>query len=537
MLNMNISSLSDPRWQELGVRLPGYSAADAAAKTVSEPRWVHFGAGNIFRGFIARIAQRLLEDGLTDSGIIAADTFDYEIIDRIYKPYDNLTMMVDLAADGSTACEIIGSVGESLRAGSAYRSDMARLREIFASPSLQLVSFTITEKGYSLRGISGEYLPVVLADFDDGPALARHAMSVVCALAYHRYTTCGAPIAFASMDNCSENGKVLSGSILEIANQWLARGIVDRGFIEYLSDPARCSFPWSMIDKITPRPAQSVEQLLTDKGIDAMAPVTTAKNTFIAPFVNAEIPQYLVIEDSFPNGRPPLEKAGVYMTDRDTVNKAERMKVMTCLNPLHTALAVFGCLLGYTSIAAEMKDPQLRRLVERIGYDEGMPVVVDPGIIRPEDFLSEVLTQRLPNPFIPDMPQRIATDTSQKIPVRFGQTIRAYIESDSLDVTSLECIPLAIAGWLRYLLAVDDCGYPMAVSSDPMLMQLQEQLAGVSFGCPDSCRGRLDDILSNENLFAADLCACGLAPKIYDMLTQMLEGEGAVRRTLVKYLG
>ena len=61
-------------------------------------------------------------------------------------------------------------------------------------------------------------------------------------------------------------------------------------------------------------------------------------------------PQYLVIEDSFPNGRPPLEKskAGVYMTDRDTVNKSERMKVTVCLNPVHSALGPYGCVLGYT---------------------------------------------------------------------------------------------------------------------------------------------------------------------------------------------
>ena len=99
------------------------------------------------------------------------------------------------------------------------------------------------------------------------------------------------------------------------------------------------------------------------------------------------------------------------------------MKVTTCLNPLHTALAVYGCLLGYTLIADEMKDPDLKRLVERIGYTEGLPVVTDPGIIRPEAFLKEVLEQRLPNPFMPDTPQRIACDTSQKVPIRFGETV------------------------------------------------------------------------------------------------------------------
>ena len=267
-----------------------------------------------------------------------------------------------------------------------------------------------------------------------------------------------------------------------------------------------------------------------------MQPIVTSRNTFIAPFVNAEIPQYLVVEDNFPNGRPALEKAGVYMTDRDTVNKTERMKVTTCLNPLHTALAVYGCLLGYTSIAAEMQDAELKGLIERIGYDEGMPVVTDPGIIKPADFIAEVVGQRFPNPFIPDTPQRIATDTSQKIPIRFGETIKSYIASDELDVKSLTFIPLAIAGWLRYLLGVDDKGEKMEVSSDPMLETLQQQLAGIELGKPASVGDKLRPILSNEAVFAADLVACGLADKIEEMFGKLIAGPGAVRATLQEYL-
>ena len=94
----------------------------------------------------------------------------------------------------------------------------------------------------------------------------------------------------------------------------------------------------------------------------------------------------LVIEDSFPSGRPQLEKAGLYFTDRTTVDKVEKMKVCTCLNPLHTSLAVFGCLLGYTLISKEMQDEELVKLVETIGYKEGLPVVINPGILDPKEF-------------------------------------------------------------------------------------------------------------------------------------------------------
>jgi fructuronate reductase len=267
-----------------------------------------------------------------------------------------------------------------------------------------------------------------------------------------------------------------------------------------------------------------------------MQPIVTARGTYIAPFVNAEVPEYLVVEDLFPAGRPPLDAVGVYLTDRDTVNRVERMKVTTCLNPLHTALAVYGCLLGYTSIAAEMRDPDLVELARRIGQDEGLPVVTDPGILRPAAFLREVLAERLPNPFIPDTPQRIATDTSQKIPIRFGETIKAYMASDTLAAETLTGIPLALAGWLRYLLGIDDALTPFERSGDPLLAELTAALAGVRVGEPQSARGKLAPILSNKALFGVDLVAAGLAGTVETMLMEMLAGEGAVRATLQKYL-
>ena len=536
-MKLKLKSLEDTAgWEKAGVKLPRFNIAAMRTHTEKMPVWVHFGAGSLVRGFHARLMQSLLNQGLTQSGLICVDAFDYEIIDRVYDPYDNLSIMVSLKPDGSMDKEIVASVAEALRAGDEYPADFETLRNIFRNPSLQMLTFTITEKGYTLTNMEGKFFPAAEKDFATGPVGCALAMPKVTALLLERYKAGPYPIAVVSTDNCSHNGEKIRSAVMTVAEKWHENGFVDDGFLKWISDESKVSFPWTMIDKITPRPAEVVEQALAAAGIEDMAPVVTAKKSFVGPFVNSEVPQYLVVEDRFPNGRPPLEKAGVYMTDRNTVNDCERMKVTTCLNPLHTALAVYGCLLGYTSIAAEMKDPQLKALVEKIGYDEGMPVVVDPKILSPEDFIHEVIDRRFPNPFIPDTPQRIATDTSQKVGIRYGETIKSYAASDRLDVKDLTYIPLAIAGWLRYLLGVDDKGQPMECSGDPMLEQLQTQLSGVTLGKPGSVAGRLVPILSNAVLFGSDLMELGLGEKIEGMVRELLAGPGAVRETLKRYL-
>lgn len=523
------------QWKNAGIGLPSYDIEKVAEETKKNPVWVHFGAGNIFRIFIGGIADTLISSGEMKKGITCVETFDFDVVDKIYRPYDNLVLAVTLKADGSTDKKVLGSLAEAIKARSEVPEEWDRLKEIFSDKNLQMISFTITEKGYALKGVDGNYFPFIQKDIDNGPEKPVSAMAVVCALLYERFQAGKAPLAVVSMDNCSHNGEKLRNSILTMAKEWEKKGYVTGEFVNYISDENQVSFPWSMIDKITPRPAESVCRSLEELGIEDIAPVITSKNTYIAPFVNAEGPQYLVIEDHFPNGRPALEKAGVYMTDRDTVNKVERMKVTTCLNPLHTALAVYGCVLGYTLIADEMKDEELDRLVHEIGPVEGMPVVTDPGILSPEAFVDEVINVRIPNPFMPDTPQRIATDTSQKVGIRYGETIKAYVAQYG-DAKKLKAIPLAIAGWCRYLLGVDDKGENFELSSDPMLAELTAALKDVKFGEKESYTGQLKSILSNENIFGIDLYKAGIGEKIEELFVKEIAGPGAVRKTLKENL-
>ncbi|MCI8423902.1 MAG: mannitol dehydrogenase family protein [Lawsonibacter sp.] len=539
-MKLSNAGLSEPKiWRDAGYALPAFSRSKVEAATREHPVWVHFGAGNIFRAFQANLAQRMLNQGKMDRGLTVVEGFDYEIIEKQYREHDNLSVLVTLKSDGQVEKTVIGSIVESCILDSDDAAEFSRLKDIFSNPSLQMATFTITEKGYSLVDGKGNQLPAVSADFAGGPAKPDSYIGKVTSLLHTRYRAGAAPIAMVSTDNCSHNGDKLSAAVTAFAEQWVKNGLADQGFLDYIQDEKRVSFPWSMIDKITPRPDSSVEEILRRDGLEDLDPVVTSKNTYVAPFVNAEESEYLVIEDKFPNGRPALEEVGVIFTDRDTVNKVERMKVCTCLNPLHTALAIYGCLLGFTKISEEMKDPQLLSLVKTIGYHEGLPVVVNPGVLDPKAFIDTVVQERIPNPFMPDTPQRIATDTSQKLSIRFGETIKAYMASDKLSVSELKLIPLVFAGWLRYLMAVDDAGQPFSPSSDPMLAEVTPYVAGFTLGqVPPLAEIELTlkPLLQNKAIFGVDLTECGLSGTVAGYFAEELAGPGAVRAVLKKYV-
>ncbi|MFG6328988.1 MAG: mannitol dehydrogenase family protein [Lachnospiraceae bacterium] len=523
-------------WASKGYSLPQFDRAAVTEKTKEAPFWLHFGAGNIFRAFQANIVQNLLNDNTLDKGLIVAEGYDYEIIEKINHPYDNYSILVTLKSDGSVEKTITGSIVEAIAADSANKAAFSRLKEIFCKDSLQMVSFTITEKGYSLTNGNGELFKDVKSDMENGPENPSSYIGKVASLLYTRYQNGAKPVAMVSMDNCSHNGDKLRNAITSFAEKWTENGTADKEFLSYVSNPQKVSFPWSMIDKITPRPDAAIEKILSGDGVEGLSPVITSKNTYIAPFVNAEECEYLVIEDNFPNGRPPLEKGGIIFTDRETVDKVEKMKVCTCLNPLHTALAVFGCLLGYKLISDEMKNPALKNLAMFIGYKEGLPVVTDPGILNPEEFINTVLNVRIPNPFMPDTPQRIATDTSQKLAIRFGETIKAYKSSASLDTMDLKYIPLVFAGWLRYLMGIDDNGNKFELSPDPMLGTLCPYVSSISLGDNINVNEILKPILADEKIFGISLYDVNIAGLVCRYFTEMIAGTGAVQATLDKYV-
>ena len=514
-------------WKAANIELPSYDPKQIAEKSKEHPAWVHFGIGNIFRHFVGGICDELLEKGLTDCGINCIETFDYEVVDKIYEPFDNLALSVTLFADGRQDRRVTGALSEAVRADGSDES-VSRIKEIARESGLQMMSFTITEKGYLLFGDEAE----------KGPWNSAGAMSLVTSMLYERFLSGGNPIALVSMDNVSKNGEKLRASVTEVARLWLKEGMVEEGFLTYVTDGEKVSFPQTMIDKITPRPSETIANELEEAGVEQMQPVITSRRTYIAPFVNAEHAQYLVIEDDFPNGRPPLEEGrGVYMTDAHTVDLSEKMKVTACLNPVHSATGPLGVVLGYDMFADMLLEDELvMKMARMVAYDEGMPMLEDPGIISPKAFADELFAERFVNRYLGDTNLRLCTDTSMGVGVRFGHTIKAYADKYG-SAEQLTAVPLGIAAWLRYLMAVDDNGNSYTLAPDPMAEKINSLLSDIKIGGEGSYKGQLKSVLSDTEMFAADLYGAGIADKIEKIFCEMISDVGAVRKCLEKYIG
>ncbi|MCL2364210.1 MAG: mannitol dehydrogenase family protein [Defluviitaleaceae bacterium] len=511
--------------------------------------WLHFGAGNIFRAFLAAVQQDLIEANLVTGALAVCECFDEEIIPTVFTPYNNETLAVTLHVDGRIEQRKLTSIAEAITFANANAAThtlndipttsntppsnnapaaITRLHAIVADPVLQIISLTITEKGYAVD-------PTRVCTT---PAIATTTPECITSALLARYNNGAAPLALVSMDNFAANGNVLKTTITTIAQIWESNGTAPACFTAYA---ASLAYPWSMIDKITPHPSTSVADSLARDGFPHTQITKTAKNTVIAPFVNAEAAQYLVMENDFPNGRPPfgaLINSGVYLTDRETVRKIDHMKVCACLNPLHTILAISGMLLNYPTISACMQDKALVRFIRRAAA-EALPVVAHPGIIDPQAFLDEVLTQRFPNPFIPDAPARIATDSSQKIPVRFGQTLQAR-QKAGLPASELQAIPLLIAIWLRYRMGTDDAGNPLTLSPDPLIPTEIAALEGLPLVSTSTTTATnnidLKPILSNAKQFGIDLYTTPLATQIEETFLQLASAPGAVQNTIKNFL-
>ena len=180
-MKLDLDTLRGSALADAGITSPTFDVEEMRRQAHDRPRWMHIGPGNLFRVHIARLAQDIMNSGAEQCGIAAIAPRDPQRLDHGLANHDLLTLGVTSHADGHTDVGAIASISEGL----AYRrdDDFCRIAEIACAESLQLITLTITEKGYRLSGYDGSYQNAVIKDLSRDPLSDRMstAMGLVTA--------------------------------------------------------------------------------------------------------------------------------------------------------------------------------------------------------------------------------------------------------------------------------------------------------------------------------------------------------------------
>ena len=420
MLGSSLISLGQAHLAEVarrGVPVPAYDRGGLA------PRIAHVGVGGFHRAHLAVYAHELASDG-GDWGIVGVGLLEQDAgMAAALRAQDHLYTLIEKGA-GAPSAAVIGSIIDYVHAPPGHDAAVA---ELVASPSTSILSLTVTEAGYS-EPSAQQAASGAGATFD----------RLAAALAVRRERAAG-PLTILSCDNLPGNGDAARDATLSAAAR------ADAALPAWIQ--TNCTFPNSMVDRITPVTADADRQWLRDtNGIDDRWPVVAE------PF------RQWVMEDAFAGGRPPWEDVGAVFTDR--IHDWELYK-LRFLNAGHSCIAYLCALAEVIFVHEAMAIPAARTFLEELLHREAMPTLVEiPGHPR-EQYVASVL-ERFANPGVRDQIARLCVDGSAKFAKFLVPTIARQLEVDG----PTERAATALAGWARYLAVVDPAAQAFDSSAD-----------------------------------------------------------------------
>ncbi len=434
---------SDPRRGATALALTTENLAEVADHGIAVPTYdrssvspgiVHFGVGGFHRAHMAMVLDDLLGAGLAaDWGIVGAGVLPHDVAMRdALADQDHLYTLTLKHADGTKERRVIGSIID-------YRfgpDDPAGLLDLLSDEAIRIVSLTVTEGGYNVNPVTGEFItdePTIVADVEAlrAGALPATVFGYVVSALRKRRAAGIAPFTVQSCDNISENGDVAAKMFSAFAR------LVDAELAVWIAESV--AFPNSMVDRITPATTDGDRaDLLADTGVADAWPVVAE------PFFQ------WVLEDDFTSGRPPYEEARVQVVD--DVQPYEHMK-LRLLNSGHQGLAYFGLLGGYTFAHEAMANPDIPVYLRRYMDEEGTPSLAPlPGIDL--DAYKDSLIERFSNPEIRDTLARLGAESSDRIPKWLLPVVKDNLASGHpIEVAAAIC-----ASWARYAEGHDEAG-------------------------------------------------------------------------------
>jgi mannitol 2-dehydrogenase len=397
---------------------------------------VHFGVGGFHRAHEAMYLDRLMNDGkaldwaVCGVGVMPADQRMREVM----QAQDGLYTLVVKAPDGSLEARVIGAIREYLFAP----DDPDAVIEKMADPQTRIVSLTVTEGGYNFNAVTGEFdanNPGVVHDLQPDAVPQTTFGLIVEALARRRErgTT---PFTVMSCDNIQGNGDVARRGFVAYAS------LRDAELGAWVEREVR--FPNSMVDRITPVTTDDDrEEVRRRFGVDDRWPVVCE------PFTQ------WALEDSFTDGRPPFEDAGVQVVA--DVEPYELMK-LRLLNASHQALCYFGYLAGYRLVHEVAQDPLFANFLLAYMDREATPTLEPVPGIDLDDYKHKLI-ERFSNAQVKDTVARLCAESSDRIPKWLLPVIRHNLASGGEIGRSTA----VVASWARYAEGVDEQGRPIEV--------------------------------------------------------------------------
>ena len=425
---------------------------------------VHFGVGGFHRAHQAMYHDRLMNDGkalewgICGVGVMPADRRMKEALDA----QDDLYTLVVKHPDGTYEPRVIGAITEYMFAP----DDPEAVIEKLADPATRIVSLTVTEGGYSIDQITGEFAPDgdVARDLEPG-APQRTTFGLVTEGLRRRRERGVLPFTVMSCDNLQGNGRLSRRAFTAFS------ALKDPELGEWVEREVR--FPNSMVDRITPVTTDDDRAELRERfGVDDRWPVVCE------PFTQ------WVLEDAFTLGRPPYEDAGVQVVE--DVEPYELMK-LRLLNASHQALCYFAYLDGYRLVHEAAQDPLYRAFLRGYMDEEGTPTLEPvPGVDLDE--YKATLIERFSNPEVRDTIARLCAESSDRIPKWLLPVVRRQLETGG----PIDRSAAVVASWARYAEAIDEQGEPIEVV---------DRLAGSLTAIARRQQAEPDAFIANRELF------------------------------------
>lgn len=400
---------------------------------------IHIGLGAFHRAHQAVYTQKAMQRSGGNWGIEAVSMRSTDLCDAINRQQGRYTV-IERHSDKNTLCEI-----SAIKRAHALVREPQAVVQLFTVLSITTVTITITEKGYGFDPLTrrlNRTSPHIIHDLAN-PNVPQTAIGLLVAGLSARRDAGLNGMTLLSCDNLTKNGDLLRGLVLEFAH------LVDDKVATWID--SKCSFPTSMVDRITPASTQATYDLVQK---------VTEKRDEAA--VETEPFSQWVIEDNFAGPVPDWQQAGaLYVSD---VAPFETMK-LRMLNGAHTLIALLGLLRDRPFVRDVIADAELREIVHT-------HMMAAASTLKPIDGFSyqsyaKELLDRFANPAIDHQCLQIASDTSQKLPQRIFEPAAILLKNGESVVTYALCI----AAWHQALLGKSLYGKPINLS-DPLLNQL-----------------------------------------------------------------